>query len=90
MASAKLMDIVMVHWVDSCEPQPNSEIEPQDIPGVQDIIQVGYLVKKTKDSISVAGAWKQELKTYFLLIKASGGHGSRCGRLPATTQHRLL
>ena len=38
MASAKLMDIVMVHWVDSCEPQPNSEIEQQDIPGVQDII----------------------------------------------------
>jgi hypothetical protein len=68
VASAKLMDIVMVHWVDSCEPQPNSEIEQQDIPGVQDIIQVGYLIKKTKDSISVAGAWKQELKTYDYVI----------------------
>jgi len=59
---------VRVEWVDSCEPADNAEIEKHEIPECQTIVQVGFLIKETKTSISVAGAWKPETDTFDYVI----------------------
>ena len=60
--------MVWVEWVDSCEPEVNSEIGEHEIPGLQTIIQVGHLVQETEKSVSIAGAWKPELETFDYVI----------------------
>ena len=63
-----LYPIVRVEWVDSCEPADNAEIERHEIPDVQTIIQVGFLIKETDRSVSVGGAWKPETDTFDYVI----------------------
>jgi len=46
----------------------NAEVEPSSFPEPQLIFQVGLLVKKRKDYITVAGAWKPECKTFDYVI----------------------
>jgi hypothetical protein len=60
--------MVWVEWVDSCEPADNSEIERHEIPEVQRIYQVGFLIRDTESSISVGGAWKPDLNTFDYVI----------------------
>ena len=60
--------ITKVEWIDSCEPADNAEIESHEIPELQVIIQVGYLIKETDISVSIAGAWKPELSTFDYVI----------------------
>ena len=57
-----------VEWVDSCEPAYISEIEEDEIPEVQLILQVGFLIKETERSVSIAGAWKPDLDTFDYVI----------------------
>jgi hypothetical protein len=57
-----------VVWVDSCEPGVNAEVEMDAVPPVQRIVQVGHLVKETETSLSIAGAWKPELRTFDYVI----------------------
>ena len=66
--SVKDYKIVRVEWIDSCEPADNAEIESHEIPELQTIIQVGYMIKETEISVSVAGAWKPELSTFDYVI----------------------
>ncbi len=51
---------VIVKWLDSCEPVPNSEVMLPDIPLPQVIFQCGFLILDKEDYISVAGAIKPE------------------------------
>ena len=60
--------LARVEWVDSCEPADNSEIEEHEIPEVQLILQVGFLIKETERSVSIAGAWKPDLDTFDYVI----------------------
>ena len=63
---AYLGEIVMVRWIDSCEPADNAEVELHDLPVPQDIEQYGMLLKCQPDHIVMAGA-----------VKGSAGvHGS--------------
>tara|TARA_Y100001938_G_C8092220_1_gene435741 strand:- start:765 stop:1025 length:261 start_codon:yes stop_codon:yes gene_type:complete len=59
---------IKVEWTDSCEPADNAEIEKHEIPDCQQIIQVGFLIRETDSSISVAGAWKPETDTFDYVI----------------------
>lgn len=60
--------LARVEWIDSCEPADNAEVEPHEIPEIQSIIQVGFLIKETDRSISIAGAWKPDLDTFDYVI----------------------
>ena len=60
--------IVYIYWVDSCEPSENSEVETCDIPSPQAIQSVGFLIKETKEYVSIAGACKKELMTFDYVI----------------------
>ena len=60
--------IAIVVWSDSCEPGDNAEVEANEIPEPQVIVQAGHLVKETREYISIAGAWKPDLKTYDYVI----------------------
>ena len=60
--------IVRVEWIDSCEPADNAEIESHEIQERQTMIQVGYMIKETEISVSIAGAWKPELSTFDYVI----------------------
>jgi len=55
-------------WVDSCEPGVNAEVELDGVPEVQTIVQVGHLVKECENAVSIAGAWKPELRTLDYVI----------------------
>lgn len=55
-----LGEIVVVRWIDSCEPQENCEIEMQELPKPQDIEQYGMLLRAEPDHIVMAGAVKGE------------------------------
>ena len=52
--------LVIVEWIDSCEPAVNAEVEPHEIPEPQYITQVGILIQETELSVSVAGASKED------------------------------
>tara|TARA_R110002096_G_scaffold111943_6_gene244241 strand:+ start:216 stop:524 length:309 start_codon:yes stop_codon:yes gene_type:complete len=58
-----LGEIVVVRWIDSCEPMDNSEIELHDLPRPQDIEQYGVLLRYEPDHIVLAGAVKGEAGT---------------------------
>ena len=60
--------IVMVQWVDSCEPADNSEVEDHDIPEPQVLYQVGHLIRETEQYLSVAGCYKPLLCTFDYVI----------------------
>jgi hypothetical protein len=60
--------MVCVEWIDSCEPMENAEVEIGSFPEPQLIFQVGLLVKKTEEYITIAGAWKPECKTFDYVI----------------------
>lgn len=62
--------MVVVKWLDSCEPADNSEIEPHEIPGPQILYQCGFLIKDTEEYISIAGAIKthESGETYDYVI----------------------
>lgn len=53
---------VRVVWVDSCEPMENEEIEiPAELPEVQVIVQVGFLLREDSESVTIAGGFKPDL-----------------------------
>jgi len=56
-------EVILVRWIDSCEPMDNSEIEYHDLPRPQDIEQYGMLLKVQPDHIVIAGAVKGEAGT---------------------------
>ena len=58
-----LGEIIVVRWIDSCEPQDNSEIELHELPKPQDIEQYGILLRHKPDHIVMAGAVKGEAGT---------------------------
>ena len=58
-----LGEIVVVRWIDSCEPMDNSEIELHDLPRPQDIEQYVVLLRYEPDHIVLAGAVKGEAGT---------------------------
>lgn len=58
--------IVLVEWVDSCEPDPNTDTD--EIPEPQTIYQAGFLVRERSEYITIAGAMKPELGTMDYLI----------------------
>jgi hypothetical protein len=60
--------LVRIDWIDACEPADNSEVEEYDVPDLQMISQVGFLIRETESSLSVAGAWKPELNTFDYVI----------------------
>tara|TARA_Y100001938_G_scaffold146263_1_gene224799 strand:+ start:215 stop:478 length:264 start_codon:yes stop_codon:yes gene_type:complete len=60
--------MVLVEWLDSCEPSPNSEVDFAEIPEPQKIFQCGFLVRETDESVSVAGAWKPECRSFDYVI----------------------
>tara|TARA_Y100001938_G_scaffold149988_1_gene239070 strand:+ start:7628 stop:7909 length:282 start_codon:yes stop_codon:yes gene_type:complete len=60
--------MVYVIWIDSCEPGENAEVELNEIPTPQVIQQVGMLIRDEEDYITMAGAWKPELKTMDYVI----------------------
>jgi hypothetical protein len=60
--------LVWVEWVDSCELSINAEVEEHEIPDLQNLIQVGHLIKETDDAISVAGCYKPKCKSYDYVI----------------------
>jgi hypothetical protein len=60
--------MVRVDWIDACEPADNAEIEEYEVPSLQMISQVGFLIRETEGSVSVAGAWKPELNTFDYVI----------------------
>ena len=64
----KSFPTVRVEWIDSCEPADNAEVEMHEIPDCQKIVQVGFLVKESDASVSIAGAWKPELDTFDYVI----------------------
>tara|TARA_R100000152_G_scaffold12097_1_gene5194 strand:+ start:465 stop:773 length:309 start_codon:yes stop_codon:yes gene_type:complete len=55
-----LGEVVVVRWIDSAEPQENSELEYYELPKPQDIEQYGLLLKVEPDHIVIAGAVKSE------------------------------
>ena len=63
-----VVKMVLVEWVDSCEPDPNAEVERHELPGPQRIYQCGFLVKEDGDHIVVAGASKPQLETFDYVI----------------------
>ena len=68
--------MVLVEWLDSCEPTPNSEVDFVDIPEPQKIFQCGFLIRETDESVSVAGAWKPECRSFDYVITDSEVRGS--------------
>tara|TARA_R100001163_G_scaffold64391_1_gene58492 strand:+ start:1000 stop:1299 length:300 start_codon:yes stop_codon:yes gene_type:complete len=60
--------LVFVHWIDSCEPQDNSDISAYELPSPQHLMQCGFLVHEEEDYIVVAGALKPALETYDYVI----------------------
>lgn len=62
------MKMVLVEWIDSCEPEPNAEVEQHEFPEPQRIYQCGFLVKEKKTHIVVAGASKPDLETFDYVI----------------------
>jgi len=60
--------MVFVVWIDSCEPSDNAEVEMHEIPTPQVIQQIGLLVRDEEKYITVAGAYKPELKTMDYVI----------------------
>ena len=63
-----VVKMVLVEWVDSCEPEPNAEVELHELPGPQRIYQCGFLVEEKKTHIVVAGASKPDLETFDYVI----------------------
>jgi|TARA_R110000851_G_scaffold208355_1_gene360813 hypothetical protein len=53
-------EVVMVRWIDSCEPQENSEVEIFELPVPQDIESYGVLLRAGPDHVVIAGAVKGE------------------------------
>tara|TARA_R100000655_G_scaffold2919_4_gene11127 strand:+ start:1130 stop:1438 length:309 start_codon:yes stop_codon:yes gene_type:complete len=53
-------EVVVVRWIDSAEPQDNSELEYYELPKPQDIEQYGLLLRVEPDHIVIAGAVKSE------------------------------
>ena len=60
--------LVFVHWLDSCEPEDNSDVGAYDLPSPQNIMQCGFLVHEEEEYICVAGALKPALETYDYVI----------------------
>jgi len=63
-------NVVIVRWIDSCEPVVNSDILLHELPKPQDIEQYGVLLRVEPDHIVVAGAMKgnpghKELETAY-------------------------
>ena len=63
-------NVVIVRWIDSCEPQDNADILLHELPKPQDIEQYGVLLRVEPDHIVVAGAMKgnpghKELETSY-------------------------
>ncbi len=58
---------VIVHWIDSCEPSPNAEVEKTDLPTPQDIWQCG-LVHESDTHVVIAGGLKPEQETMDYVI----------------------
>jgi hypothetical protein len=65
---ADVVKMVLVEWIDSCEPQPNAEVEKNDLPEPQKILQCGFLVFEDRSYITVAGGVKPDLGTYDYVI----------------------
>jgi hypothetical protein len=61
-------DLVFVHWIDSCEPADNSDINAYELPTPQNIFQSGFMVHEEEDHIVVAGGLKPECETYDYVI----------------------
>jgi len=64
--------LVLVEWMDSCEPEingQNAEIPiPDEIPEPQTIISVGHLIRETETYVTLAGGWKPDLDTADYVI----------------------
>jgi len=60
--------LVFVDWVDSCEPQDNSDITAYELPEPQRIFQCGFLIHEEESHIVVAGALKPQNETYDYVI----------------------
>ena len=51
-------EIILVRWIDSCEPQDNAEVEIFELPVPQDIESYGLLLRYNPDHIVIASAVK--------------------------------
>jgi len=50
--------VVLVEWLDSCEPEDNADLQLDDIPEPQVIMSIGWIVKDEPAYVSVVGAVK--------------------------------
>jgi hypothetical protein len=48
----------MVLWLDSCEPEPNSDLTIFDLPEPQLITSLGFLIRDADEHITIAGNHK--------------------------------
>jgi hypothetical protein len=51
-------NMVMVVWIDSCEPAGNADLVMADIPEPQLIVSLGFLLREADEHISIAGNYK--------------------------------
>lgn len=56
----KVCDAVRVEWMDSCEPEPNADIQISDIPEPQKIISLGFILTERDEYITIAGNAKPD------------------------------
>mgnify|MGYP003117565762 CR=1 FL=1 len=52
--------IVLVHWLDACEPDPNSDLDARDMPVPQQVWQAGFLLADNDEYIVVASGYKPD------------------------------
>lgn len=62
------MRIVLVEWLDSCEPNPNSDVEEHELPEPQRLKNVGFEILESEEHLTIAGGTKPELKTWDYVI----------------------
>lgn len=87
--------LVVVDWVDACEPEINSDLTVEETPAPQRVRQAGFLIGNEECSVTVAGGMKHDQgdQTFdymitiprccvkHITILETGGHmaSPRCG-----------
>ena len=51
-------NLVMVVWLDSCEPEPNADLTILDLPEPQLITSLGFLIREADEYLTIAGNHK--------------------------------
>ncbi|MBT97579.1 MAG: hypothetical protein CL902_03000 [Dehalococcoidia bacterium] len=52
--------IILIDWVDACEPEINSDLSVEDAPEPQQVRMSGFLISNEECSVSIASAMKHD------------------------------